>query len=101
MRKLGAIFAALGMVLIMTVGCNSSGNDSSSSGSTTVSTAENLFAAWEKMHVGMSEQEVFALVGEPTDKMSGGNNRYIYTDRDGHVLTVTFTNGQLTLFTHK
>ena len=70
MKKLGAGFAALGIVLIMAVGCNSSADDSSSSdgGYSTGGSNSDIQlsqALVRQVRIGMTEQEVRDLLGEP------------------------------------
>ena len=74
MKKLGAGLAALGIVLIMAVGCGSSANDSSSSdgGNSTGGAKSNIQATEAlvlQVQVGMTEQEVRELLGEPERKL--------------------------------
>ena len=103
MKKLGAVFAAFGIVLIMAVGCNSSADDSSSSDSgnsigsmnSSVSLSNALL---RQVQVGMTEQQVRDLLGEPKLLLPMGNPNeaaWVY-DVDGGIQTiVAFVDGKV------
>ena len=71
MKKLGAIFAALGVILIAAVGCNSSDDAKSTSDSEYESTYDPDYNKQvtndlvRQVQVGMTEREVRKLLGEP------------------------------------
>ncbi|MCH7903205.1 MAG: hypothetical protein IH944_01405 [Armatimonadetes bacterium] len=78
MKKLGARLAALAVLLMIAVGCGSPA---------------------EKIEVGMTEQEVIAVLGEPryrrptymTDEI-----RFLYYDVDGENINILFRYGTVT-----
>ena len=103
MKKLGAGFAALGVFLMIAVGCNSSGNDSSSTGggNSTGGSKSNIQvtnALVRQVRVGMTEQEVRDLLGEPRLLLPMGNPNeaaWVY-DVDGGIQTiVAFVDGKV------
>ncbi|MCH7903208.1 MAG: hypothetical protein IH944_01420 [Armatimonadetes bacterium] len=100
MKKLGAGFAVLGVFLMIAVGCNdsSSANDSSPADDRLVGTAQNLDDYARQFKLGMTEQEVIDLLGEPTDRMNMGEGtiRFEYANIYVADISVTLVDGKVT-----
>ena len=68
MKKLGAGFAVVGVFLMIAVGCNSSSDDAKSTTREKYNTRATE-ALVREVRVGMTEQEVRELLGEPDSIM--------------------------------
>ena len=73
MKYLGSMFAVLGLFLMLAVGCNSSTDDASAGNKEEAGTGNIA-----QVQVGMTEQEVIDLLGEPM-----GTSEYEYTGENG------------------
>ena len=85
---------------MIAVGCNdsSSANDSSPADDRLVGTAQNLNDYAKGLEFGMTEHEIIALLGEPTDRMNmgDGRERFEYTNIYKADISVTFVDGKMT-----
>ena len=103
MKELAAGLAALCIVLIMAVGCNSSANDSSSSdGGYSTGGANSSVpvsnALVRQVRIGMTEQEVRDLLGEPKMFVPTGDPRmavWLYDTDGGMETAVGFVDGKV------
>ncbi|MCH7903207.1 MAG: outer membrane protein assembly factor BamE [Armatimonadetes bacterium] len=97
MKKLGAGLAVLGVFLMIAVGCNSS-DDGGSSGSGAGSNAQLSDGGESGVQLGMSEQEVRDILGEPSRTMPSSwdeMDAWSYVQADGKKTIVSFDNGRV------
>ena len=97
MKKFGAIFAVVGVILAAAVGCNSS-DDGGSSGSSTGSNAQLSDGGESGVQLGMSEQEVRDILGEPNRTMPSAwseMDAWSYVQADGKQTIVSFDDGRV------
>ena len=82
---------------MIAVGCSSS-DDDSSSGTSTGSNAQVSDGGMEAVQVGMTEQEVRDLLGEPKRIMPSTSSPvigWLYSSGDGKELILTMENGRV------
>lgn len=97
MKKCGAGIAVAGVFLMIAVGCSSSDDDSASGGNRGAN-AQVSGASADAVQVGMTEQAVRDLLGEPIRIFPAGSPEragWLYTEGEGKELILTMANGQV------